>query len=150
MLDFKFFRNNKTRVFTDYMDQMDDYFLGGIQPTRNRNDRRPGSSRREYNSFSYPNAGSLNGEMNYLFIWLPNDTRRINEYRLGMYQGCIKDFGHTYDNTVIEDNEMLFLIPTIESIHIERYETNVAIGSNYEFSDPNELVTIFYKIYTND
>ena len=31
--DFKFFQNNKTRVFTDYMDQMDDYFLGGIQPT---------------------------------------------------------------------------------------------------------------------
>lgn len=30
---FKFFQNNKTRVFTDYMDQMDDYFLGGIQPT---------------------------------------------------------------------------------------------------------------------
>jgi hypothetical protein len=142
MKQFKFFQKNKTRVFTDYMDQMDDYFLGGIQPTRNRNDRRPGSSRREYNSFSY--AG---GEMNYIFIWLPNDTRRINEYRLGMYQGCIKDFGHTYDNTVIEDNEMLFLIPIIESIHIIRLDINVAIGSNYEFSDPNELVTIFYKIY---
>lgn len=26
--------NNRERVFTDYMDQMDDYFLGGIQPTR--------------------------------------------------------------------------------------------------------------------
>lgn len=31
--DFKFFQKNKTRFFTDYMDQMDDYFLGGIQPT---------------------------------------------------------------------------------------------------------------------
>jgi hypothetical protein len=26
---------NNERVFTDYMDQMDDYFLGGIQPRRN-------------------------------------------------------------------------------------------------------------------
>ena len=25
---------NNERVFTNYMDQMDDYFLGGIQPTR--------------------------------------------------------------------------------------------------------------------
>ncbi len=25
---------NNERVFTDYMDQMDDYFLGGIQPRR--------------------------------------------------------------------------------------------------------------------
>lgn len=25
---------NNERVFTEYMDQMDDYFLGGIQPTR--------------------------------------------------------------------------------------------------------------------
>lgn len=144
MKQFKFFQKNKTRVFTDYMNQMDDYFLGGIQPTRNRSDRRPGSSRREYNSFSYPNAG---GEMNYIFIWLPNDTRQINEYRLGMYQGCIKDFGHTYDNTIIEDNEMLFLIPTIESIHIIRLDINVAVCNNYEFTDANELVTIFYKIY---
>lgn len=32
--DFKFFQNNKVRVFTDYMDQMDDYFLGGILPPR--------------------------------------------------------------------------------------------------------------------
>jgi hypothetical protein len=31
--EFKFFQHNKTKVFTDYMDQMDDYFLGGIQPT---------------------------------------------------------------------------------------------------------------------
>jgi hypothetical protein len=29
--DFKFLQDNKERVFTDYMDQMDDYFLGGIQ-----------------------------------------------------------------------------------------------------------------------
>jgi hypothetical protein len=25
---------NNERVFTEYMDQMDDYFLGGIQPRR--------------------------------------------------------------------------------------------------------------------
>ena len=31
MKDFKFFQR-KERVFTDYMDAMDDYFLGGIQP----------------------------------------------------------------------------------------------------------------------
>lgn len=31
MRDFKFFQR-KERVFTDYMDAMDDYFLGGIQP----------------------------------------------------------------------------------------------------------------------
>ena len=31
MRDFKFFKdNNKERVFTDYMDMMDDYHLGGI------------------------------------------------------------------------------------------------------------------------
>ncbi len=33
--DFKFFQNNKVRVFTEWMDQMDDYHLGGIEPTRN-------------------------------------------------------------------------------------------------------------------
>lgn len=31
MRDFKFFQK-PDRVFTDYMDQMDDYFLGGIVP----------------------------------------------------------------------------------------------------------------------
>ena len=32
MKNFKFFQKKPERVFTDYMDQMDDYFLGGIQP----------------------------------------------------------------------------------------------------------------------
>lgn len=30
MRPFKFFQNKPERVFTDYMDRMDDYFLGGI------------------------------------------------------------------------------------------------------------------------
>jgi len=36
MKSFKFFQKPE-RAFTDYMDQMDDYFLGGIQPPSNRN-----------------------------------------------------------------------------------------------------------------
>ena len=35
-MGFKFFQDNTDRVFTDYMDQMDDYFLGGIRPTIQR------------------------------------------------------------------------------------------------------------------
>ena len=36
MKPFKFLQNNNERVFTEYMDMMDDYFLGGIthRPTR--------------------------------------------------------------------------------------------------------------------
>ena len=30
--------NNHERVFTDYLDQMDDYFLGGIQPRKINNE----------------------------------------------------------------------------------------------------------------
>ena len=33
-MNFKFFEGQKQRVFTDYMDAMDDYFLGGIQHAR--------------------------------------------------------------------------------------------------------------------
>lgn len=37
MRSFKFFQKKPERVFTDWMDQMDDYHLGGIQPISNRN-----------------------------------------------------------------------------------------------------------------
>lgn len=33
MKDFKFFQKKPERVFTQWMDEMDDYHLGGIRPT---------------------------------------------------------------------------------------------------------------------
>ena len=36
MKPFKFFQKKSERVFTEYMDRMDDYFLGGIREERLR------------------------------------------------------------------------------------------------------------------
>jgi hypothetical protein len=111
-----------------------------------RGERRTVQGRRRYSSFSYYVAGE---EKNYVFIWFGDDIRR-NEYRLGIYQGCIKDFGDAYDNMIIEDNEILYLFPTIESIEIIRTEEQVPQNFHYNFIDSYEIVTIFFKIYTND
>lgn len=37
MRPFKFFQKKPERVFTEWLDQLDDYHLGGIQPISNRN-----------------------------------------------------------------------------------------------------------------
>lgn len=113
---------------------------------KNRQRRRNGHTRPTFNSFSYPDMYAMGNEMNYVFIWSIND-RRPNEFRMAIYQGYIKDFGRSYDNEVIENDEILFLFPTIESISNMWNFTNIPVGENYQFTDPDELVTIFYKIY---
>lgn len=110
-----------------------------------REQRRVVHGRPTYSSFSYYVAGQ---EMNYVFIWLRDDIR-TEEYRLCIYQGFIKDFSDTYDDMVIEDNEILYIFPTIESIEINRTEQHVPQNFNYTFIDPYEVVTIFFKVYTN-
>ena len=103
----------------------------------------------QYNHFSYPNTGDgyFGGEMNVLFTWAIHDNRP-NDYRLQIFQGAIKHFARTYEDAIIEDDEILFMFPTIESISIMSDYTNIAVGENYEFTDPDEIVCIFYKIYT--
>ena len=100
----------------------------------------------QYNSFSYPDSDSMGGEMNVLFTWATHDNRP-NDFRLGIFEGAIKHFAKTYDDLIIEDDEILFLFPTIESISNMWNFTNIPVGENYQFTNPDELVTIFYKIY---
>ena len=120
-----------------------------LSPIKNRN-RRQRQGRATYSSFSYQNPNDDSGnEINFVFIWSGDDIR-TNDYSTCIYQGYIKDFGYTYDNHEINDDEILYLFPTIEYIFVHRYEREISEGFTHHFTDPEEMVTISFKLYKNN
>ena len=143
MKDFKFLKSEqKHRLFTDFMDAMDDYHLGGIPfPTTHTGG----------NAFSYLIYPRQESEVRLPFIWLANDIS-TGEYRLDRYAGPIKYFRTWYINlsdSLYRDETATRYLPTTARIHsIEIDDYSIPELSDWEFISEDTIVQIFFKLYT--
>ena len=160
--DFKFFQNNKIRVFTDYMDQMDDYFLGGIEP----NSIRSYWGGTNTHSIVFLNGNTITSHSETLtenenrlqydnpiivihtFRWSRNFNHREilgENYRTNseIYEGTLDRFMETYHNrSEVIRHATLPPIPVIERIE---YEGSCFYQDTLRFSSGTMWVKIIYK-----
>ena len=163
---FKFFQNNKIRVFTDYMDQMDDYFLGGIEPNPIRRPQRHWGGN-NVRTIVYDTNGThiikisetLTANCNRLqydnpiivihsFRWSRNFDHRLilgENYRTNseVYEGTLDRFMETYCNRCeVTRHATLPPVPVIERIE---YEGSCFYQDTLRFSSGTMWVKIIYK-----
>ena len=160
---FKFFQ--KERVFTDYMDQMDDYFLGGIEPNPIRTPQRHWGGTNTH-SIVFLNGNTITRHSQTLtancnrlqydnpiivihsFRWSRNFDHRLilgENYRTNseVYEGTLDRFMETYCNRCeVTRHATLPPVPVIERIE---YEGSCFYQDTLRFSSGNMWVKIIYK-----
>lgn len=97
---------------------------------------------------NHPDAMFGDGEVNVVFYWLSDDVIR-GEYEIVMYQGSIGGFANAYEIRRRNPGVPNGYLPNIPRLHSIEYENGDVYDKwNHEFQSPNQMVTIFYKLYT--